>query len=224
MTRYIFITGGVVSSLGKGITSASLGAILEAQGLKVTLIKLAREIGPEQVRGRTIILPAANFPAVLAGERNSPIEPGEKGNLNRSFPGDADGSLTEMIAHYIDSVLLAQTEYVFDLHSGGSSLMYIPSTEVREADDPAKTARMIEIAKVFGAPIINVGIWNVRRNLASASKRRGLIHVGTELGGGGTCSPDALAIAERGLRRALRHIGSLVSSGPEEGAPGTRMV
>ncbi|QTS84199.1 CTP synthase [Coxiella endosymbiont of Amblyomma nuttalli] len=42
MTRYIFITGGVVSSLGKGITSASLGAILEAQGfsLTVTLIKL----------------------------------------------------------------------------------------------------------------------------------------------------------------------------------------
>ncbi len=40
MTRYVFITGGVVSSLGKGITSASLGAILEARGLKVTLIKL----------------------------------------------------------------------------------------------------------------------------------------------------------------------------------------
>ena len=40
MTRYIFITGGVVSSLGKGITSASLGAILEARGLEVTLLKL----------------------------------------------------------------------------------------------------------------------------------------------------------------------------------------
>ena len=40
MSRFIFITGGVVSSLGKGIASASLGAILEAEGLKVTLIKL----------------------------------------------------------------------------------------------------------------------------------------------------------------------------------------
>ena len=40
MTRYIFITGGVVSSLGKGIASASLGAILEARGLEVTLLKL----------------------------------------------------------------------------------------------------------------------------------------------------------------------------------------
>jgi CTP synthase len=40
MTRFVFITGGVVSSLGKGISSASLAAILEARGLKVTLLKL----------------------------------------------------------------------------------------------------------------------------------------------------------------------------------------
>ena len=40
MTRYVFITGGVVSSLGKGIASSSLGAILEAHGLRVTLVKL----------------------------------------------------------------------------------------------------------------------------------------------------------------------------------------
>ncbi len=40
MTKFIFVTGGVVSSLGKGIAAASLGAILEARGLKVTLLKL----------------------------------------------------------------------------------------------------------------------------------------------------------------------------------------
>ena len=40
MTRYIFITGGVVSSLGKGITSSSLAAILEARGLNITMLKL----------------------------------------------------------------------------------------------------------------------------------------------------------------------------------------
>lgn len=40
MTRYIFVTGGVVSSLGKGIASASLAAVLESRGLKVTILKL----------------------------------------------------------------------------------------------------------------------------------------------------------------------------------------
>ena len=40
MTKYVFVTGGVVSSLGKGIAAASLAALLEARGLKVTLLKL----------------------------------------------------------------------------------------------------------------------------------------------------------------------------------------
>ena len=40
MTKYIFVTGGVVSSLGKGISSASLAALLEARALMVTLVKL----------------------------------------------------------------------------------------------------------------------------------------------------------------------------------------
>ncbi len=40
MTKYVFITGGVISSLGKGILSASLGAVLESRGIKLTLMKL----------------------------------------------------------------------------------------------------------------------------------------------------------------------------------------
>jgi hypothetical protein len=40
MTKYVFVTGGVVSSLGKGIAAASLGAILESRGIKVTHLKL----------------------------------------------------------------------------------------------------------------------------------------------------------------------------------------
>src|SRR5690606_40917427 len=40
MTKFIFVTGGVVSSLGKGISASSLGAILESRGLKVGMVKL----------------------------------------------------------------------------------------------------------------------------------------------------------------------------------------
>ena len=39
-TKYVFVTGGVVSSIGKGLASASLGALLEARGLRVTIMKL----------------------------------------------------------------------------------------------------------------------------------------------------------------------------------------
>ena len=44
MTRFVFVTGGVVSSLGKGIATASLGAILEARGLKVAMVKLVEHL------------------------------------------------------------------------------------------------------------------------------------------------------------------------------------
>ncbi len=39
-TKFIFVTGGVVSSLGKGLASASIGALLESRGLKVTMLKM----------------------------------------------------------------------------------------------------------------------------------------------------------------------------------------
>lgn len=40
MTKYVFVTGGVVSSLGKGVAAASLASILESRGLNVTMIKM----------------------------------------------------------------------------------------------------------------------------------------------------------------------------------------
>ena len=53
--------------------------------------------------GRIIVVPMANFPAAKAGLRTSPID---ELNLNRVFPGDPDGTPTQALAHYIDSVLL----------------------------------------------------------------------------------------------------------------------
>src|SRR5262245_59496048 len=159
---------------------------------QVTLTKLAHALSPGDIRGRIIMLTAANLPAALAGRRTSPHELGESGNLNRQFPGDPRGAPTSMIAHYIDSVLMAMSDYVFDLHSGGTSLMYIPSVDIKRAKDPAKTARMVEIVKQFGAPVSCIGITDIPHNLAVAARNRGLIHMGTELGGAGTVTPAAL--------------------------------
>lgn len=191
---------------------------------QVALTKFARELDPERVSGRIVMLTAANLPAALAGRRTSPLDPGEAGNLNRTFPGAVRGSPTAMISHYIDSVLLADTDYVFDFHSGGSSLLYIPSTEIKRAEDAARTEKMIELAKLFGAPVSVIGITDIPDNLAVAARKRGLIHMGTELGGGGSVSIDALRIVETGLRRALAHIG-VIPPVPELGtAAPSRMM
>src|SRR5258707_9722004 len=136
---------------GKGPTalliSGNHGDEYEGQ---VALMKLTRRLGAEMVAGRVIILSAANFPAVMAGQRTSPID---EGNLNRSFPGDPDGRPTAMIAHFIETVLLPMADFVVDLHSGGSSLTYIPSALVRNSSDPKRRARSIELVTAFGAPI-----------------------------------------------------------------------
>src|ERR1700712_15851 len=91
---------------------------------QVALCNLARSLRPEAIQGRVILLPAANLPAALAGRRTSPID---DGNLNRLFPGDPDGSVTEQIAWFVEHELVARADMVVDLHSGGSSLMYVPS-------------------------------------------------------------------------------------------------
>lgn len=191
---------------------------------QVTLMKLTRRLTQADVNGRIIILSAANFPAAMAGMRTSPID---DGNLNRSFPGDPDGRPTAMIAHYIESVLLPMADFVVDLHSGGSSLMYIPSTLARRSADPAKRAETIEMMKIFGAPI---GMLldlppGEDRTLTGGTERVGsAVHLGTELGGSGTVTPAVLAYAERGVARLLNHFGVLAKPLHDETPGKTRIV
>jgi predicted deacylase len=192
---------------------------------QVTLMKLIRELRPEQVQGRIIFIPAANFPAAMAGRRTSPID---GGNLNRSFPGDPNGTPTKMIAHYIDSVILPLCDYAFDLHSGGSSLMYVPSALGSVVPgDTERNAKVLELLKVFGAPIGYVANnplgMGADQTLAASAHRHGVTSIGTEAGGSGTVTPAALKIAETGVRRLLKHLG-MVADLRVEPSPGTRLM
>ena len=67
----------------------------------ITLGELVRELDPAMVQGRIIVLPAVNAPAVQAGQRTSPVD---GLNLNRTFPGDPLGSITQQISAYVSDV------------------------------------------------------------------------------------------------------------------------
>lgn len=177
---------------------------------QITLLKLSRELEADAVRGRIIIVPGANFPAARAGMRTSPID---AGNLNRSFPGDPNGNLTAMIAHYIESELLPLTDVALDLHSGGSSLNYIPSALLTQSRNAEMAAKKMELARVFAAPVCYVSKLpqGDDRTFQSGADRCGVLAMGTELGGTGTVTPETMAIAERGVRRVLKHVGSVPS-------------
>ena len=190
---------------------------------QVVLSKLVRALHPEQVRGRVIILPAANLPAAIAGARLSPID---QGNLNRAFPGDAQGTPTSAIAHYIDSVLFPMADYLHDLHSGGSSLRYLPFCSMRKSGDSAIDARQLEALRAFGAPLSLVWAYSAENRLAgTAAAHRGIIALGGEFGGGGDVNRASLAMLESGLGNFLRFTGVLADqSASESKAVPTRMM
>ncbi|WP_425067213.1 succinylglutamate desuccinylase/aspartoacylase family protein [Reyranella sp.] len=187
---------------------------------QIGLGNLIRNIEPDDIRGRLLILPSANFPAALEGRRTSPID---QGNLNRAFPGDANGTITQQIAYWIEHALLPGCDYAFDFHSGGSSLIYIPSALVAHHPEPAILEKTIGLAKAFGAPVTFISrAPGGERALTSAASRQGVVALTTELGGGGFVTPASLSIAEQGMRRVLAHVGLL--QGPVPPPASTRLT
>jgi len=199
------------------LTAGNHGDEYEGQ---ITLLKLMRELEPSALRGRVIIIPRLNLPAAAAGRRTSPID---GGNLNRLFPGDAQGTITEQIAHFVESVLLPMTQISVDIHSGGSSLEYLPCAFARVPDDRDVRAKQHAAILAFGAPIsIMVDKPQSNRTLSAAALARGHLHFSTEIGGGGSTRPHTQAIADRCVRRLLAHVGVLAEAPPAAGA--TRMM
>lgn len=173
----------------------------------IVLGELIRDLDPATVSGRLIILPALNLPAVLAGQRTSPVD---GLNLNRTFPGDPIGTLTQQITAYVSDVIYPLGDAMLDLHSGGSSLDILPSAIVEPAPDVAHRRRNLDAVLAFDAPL-TVVIDNLGdpRTSTATSVRAGLTTVGTEMAGKGTVSPEAVGICRRGVRNVLRHLGIL---------------
>src|SRR5258708_5293098 len=185
----------------------------------IALFDLARNLRAEEGSGRVIILPAMNYPAFRVGTRTSPLD---KGNMNRIFPGRADGTVTEKIADYIERHLLPLADLVLDIHSGGKTLEFVPFAAAHLLADEAQQARCVAAMAAFNAPysvmlleLDAVGMYD------TAAEAMGKVFVSTELGGGGTARPETIAVATRGIRNLLIHAG--IVDGTIERLPSTRL-
>ncbi|WP_027997870.1 N(2)-acetyl-L-2,4-diaminobutanoate deacetylase DoeB [Sinorhizobium arboris] len=173
----------------------------------IALFDLARKLDAADVEGRVIIVPAMNYPAFQAQTRISPID---KGNMNRSFPGRPDGTVTEKIADYFQRVLLPLADIVLDFHSGGKTLDFLPFCAAHILPDKVQEEKAFEFVRAFGAPysmkmleIDAVGMYD------TAAEEMGKIFITTELGGGGSATARTAVIAKRGVRNVLKHAGIL---------------
>ena len=205
---------------GQGPTALLTGANHgdEYEGA-IALAKLANTLRAEDVSGCVIIVPFMNYPAFRAGTRTSPID---RGNLNRTFPGKPDGTVTEKIADYVQRQLLPRADFVLDIHSGGRTLDFLPFAAIHVLDDKAQQARCSAAMQAFNAPysmtlleLDAVGMFD------TAAEAAGKVFVSTELGGGGSATARSVAVADRGVRQFLIHCG--ICRGELEQRPTVRL-
>jgi N-alpha-acetyl-L-2,4-diaminobutyrate deacetylase len=197
-----------VVSRGKGPTVLVLGGNHgdEYQG-QIAIMKLARDLTPEKVTGRVILIPSLNLPAARAATRLSPLD---GMNMNRAFPGDAEGPVTSQIAHYLRTVLFPISDVVIDIHSGGRSMEFVPCAHMHLVPDRDQRAKMFAAMLAWGtefcfiyADIAGTGLLPVE------AENQGKLVITTELGGGECIPASVHRIAQSGLKNALIHVGAL---------------
>ncbi|MFM8187633.1 MAG: succinylglutamate desuccinylase/aspartoacylase family protein [Pirellula sp.] len=197
-----------VIARGSGPTVLALGGNHgdEYQG-QVAIMKLAQRISEGEVQGRLILIPSLNFPAALAATRLSPID---GMNLNRAFPGDAHGSVTSQIAHYLTHELFPISDAVIDIHSGGRSMEFVPCSHMHVVSDRAQRQSMLDAMLAWNTDfcflytdIAGSGLLPVE------AENQGKTVITTELGGGEAIPASVHRIAHDGLVNVLRHLGVL---------------
>lgn len=209
---------------GDGPTVLVTGAIHgdEYEG-PIVINELIRSLDASEVKGRLILMPAANSPALRAASRVSPLD-GK--NLARVFPGTPFGTPTEQIAAFIHDVVFPLCDAYVDLHAGGSSLFIEESAQVVVTPTlaPQVRERAEDMARWFGAKltVITDNMGDPRTSCGAAA-HLGLAAIAAEMGENGSVSPSGVRRTRECLARVLAHLGVLSNSLPTA-PPASRRV
>jgi len=192
---------------------------------QVAILKLCRELQLDDVLGRVILVPCLTVPASKAMTRLSPLD-GK--NFNRCFPGRPDGTVSEVLAHYVSSVLFPLADIVVDIHTGGRSMDFVPCAHMHRVPDLNQRRQMIAGTEAWNsqlaflyADIAGAGLLPVE------AERQGKIVITTEMGGGEVVSSAVHRLTQSGLANVLRHFRVLagpVISREEAGVGPVRWV
>lgn len=177
--------------------------------------QLARELRPEELRGRVTLVPIVNEPAFRLGQRCA-----EDGlDLARTCPGRGDGSVTERIAFALSALILSADLYI-DLHTGGTRLMVLPLTGFVLHPNLAVLEQQRRMAWAFGLPLI----WGTDPTLPgrslSVARDANVPAIYAEYLGGGRFDPAGVAAYVSGCRAVMAEYEMLdVRAAPRSGLP-----
>jgi predicted deacylase len=181
----------------------------EVMGLEA-IRRLMSGLDPALMEG-TLIYCLPNPLAFREKTRATVFDP-KPGGMNRVWPGDPDGSLTERMAHMIWTELVSHADEVVDLHTAGRGA---PVWVFYEADGvselaPRETAlRSEEMAYLFGAPIlyIEAEAYGGRKTLRANCVDNGIPAIVPELGGFSQFDEEIVTIAYNGVRNIMINLG-----------------
>ena len=162
--------------------------------------RLVRHLSPAQLSGTLILAPAVNIYGLIAQSRYLP----DRRDLNRSFPGNPNGSLASQLAHAFFENVIGPADLGIDLHSAAVHRYNLPQIRIAEGDDT-----LIELATVFGAPVV------IESPLRDGSMRalahdRGTPMLLLEAGEALRFDRFSTEVGSRGVLRVLAHLGMIV--------------
>src|SRR2546423_8601170 len=130
----VLITAGIHAAEYTGIEAA---------------IRVGRTISPDSVRGTILVIPLLNRPGFY--ERSIYVNPEDNDNLNRLFPGRADGTLGERFAHRLLTEIITRCDNAIDLHAGDLIEDLVPFVIYRETENASLNGRIEAMANAYGA-------------------------------------------------------------------------
>jgi predicted deacylase len=168
----------------------------ELNGLEI-IRRVLEAVRPRQLAGTLVAAPIVNVFGVLGETRYLP----DRRDLNRSFPGSANGSLGSRLAHLFMTNVVAACDMGIDLHTGSDHRYNLP--QIRGNLEDGATRAM---AEAFGAPI---SIHSPLRDgsLREACQRRGIPVVVYEGGEAHRFNDDVIEAGTAGVMRVLAHLG-----------------
>lgn len=192
---------------------------------QIATMKLLRDVNPEDVNGRLILIPTLTMPGAKAATRLSPLD-GK--NFNRSFPGNPNGTVSEMLAHYLTTVLFPLADIVIDMHTGGRSVDFYPCAHMHLVPAGPQRQSMLAGTEAWNsdfcflyADIAGTGLLPVE------AENQGKVVVTTEMGGSENVTAQVHRLTQSGLRNVLTHFGVLkgeVATRASLGLPPIRWV
>jgi hypothetical protein len=172
--------------------------------------RLIGRLDPRQLSGTLLAVPIVNVHGFLSGDRYLP----DRRDLNRSFPGSANGSLAGRIANAFMQQIVRRSDIGIDLHTGSAHRTNMP--QIRgDLDDP----RTRELARAFGAPVLlHSGFRD--GSLRAAASDAGVTVLLFEGGEAWRFDADAIAVGTGGTLRVLAHLGMIdPAEAPPAAAP-----